>query len=148
MAQIMNSLLQNSDKLKKLGKTTRPFPPISKLPQASYPYPSQGRWIFKLHTEYIMRNAMLDEAQAGIKTARRNINNLRYADDTTLMAESKEELKSLLLKVKEKSEKAGLNSTFKKLRSQHLVPSHHGKYGETMYTVTDFYFLGLQNHCR
>jgi len=78
-----------------------------------------------------MRNATLDEAQAGIKTARRNINNLRYADDTTLMAESEEELKSLLMKVK-KSEKAGLNSTFKKLRSQHLVPSHHGKYGETM----------------
>jgi len=78
-----------------------------------------------------MRNATLDEAQAGIKTARRNINNLRYADDTTLMAESEEELKSLLMKVK-KSEKAGLNSTFKKLRSRHLVPSHHGKYGETM----------------
>ena len=127
VAQIMNSLLQNSDKLKKLGKTTRPFPPISKLPQASYPYPSQGRWIFKLHAEYIMRNAMLDEAQAGIKTARRNINNLRYADDTTLMAESKEELKSLLMKVKEKSEKAGLNSTFKKLRSWHPVPPLHGK---------------------
>ena len=79
-----------------------------------------------------MRNATLDEAQDGIKTARRNINNLRYADDTTLMAESEEELKSLLMKVKEKSEKAGLNSTFKKLRSRHLVPSHHGKYGETM----------------
>ena len=66
-----------------------------------------------------------------LEFARRNINN-KYADDTTLMAESKEELKSLLMKVKEKSEKAGLNSTFKKLRSQHLVPSHHGKYGETM----------------
>ena len=66
-----------------------------------------------------MRNAMLDEAQAGIKVAGRNINNLRYADDTTLMKESKEELKSLLIKVKEESEKVDLNSTFKKLRSWH-----------------------------
>ena len=64
-----------------------------------------------------MRNAGLDEAQAGIKTARRNINNLRHADDTTLIAESEEELKSLLMKVKEESEKVGLNSTFRKLRS-------------------------------
>ena len=74
-----------------------------------------------------MRNAGLEEAQAGIKNARRNINNFRYADDTTLMAESKEKLKSLLMKVKEDSEKAGLNSTFRKLRSWHLVPSLHGK---------------------
>ena len=74
-----------------------------------------------------MRNAGLDEAQAGIKIAGRNINNFRYADDTTLMAESEEELKSLLMKVKEKSEKIGLNSTFRKLRSWHLVPSLHGK---------------------
>ena len=70
-----------------------------------------------------MRNAGLEEAQAGIKIAGRNINNLRYADDTTLMAESKEELNSLLMKVKEESEKAG----FRKLRSWHLVPSLHGK---------------------
>ena len=83
--------------------------------------------LFNLHAEYIMRNAGLDEAQAGIKIAGRNINNLRYADDTTLMAESKEELKNLLMKVKEKSEKVGLNSTFRKLRSWHLVPSLHGK---------------------
>ena len=68
-----------------------------------------------------MRNVRLDEAQAGIKIAGRNTNNLRYADDTTLMAESKEELKSLLMKVKEGSENAGLNSTFRKLRSWHLV---------------------------
>ena len=73
-----------------------------------------------------MRNAGLEEAQAGIKIARRNISNLSYADDTTLMAESKEELKSLLKKVKEKSEKVGL-STFRKQRSWHLVPSLHGK---------------------
>ena len=74
-----------------------------------------------------MRNAGLDEAQAGFKIAGRNINNLRYGDDTTLMAESKEELKSLLMKVKEESEKAVLNSTFKKQRSWHLVLSLHGK---------------------
>ena len=72
-----------------------------------------------------MWNSKLDEAQAGIKIARRNISNLRYADDSTLMAESEEELKSLLMKVKEESEKIG--STFRKLRSYHLVPSLHGK---------------------
>ena len=83
---------------------------------------------FNLYTEYIIRNAGLEEAQARIKISRRNINNLRYADDTTLMAESEEELKSLLMKVKEESEKAGLKLlTFRKLRSWHLVPSLHGK---------------------
>ena len=74
-----------------------------------------------------MRNAGLDEAQAGIKIAGRNSNNLRHADDTTLMAESEEELKSLLMKVKEESKKVGLRSTFRKRRSWHLVPSLHGK---------------------
>ena len=74
-----------------------------------------------------MRNTGLEEAQAGIKIARRNINNLRYADDTTLMAESVEELKSLLMKVKEESEKLGLKLKFSKRRSWHLVPSLHGK---------------------
>ena len=81
--------------------------------------------LFKLYAGYIKRNAGLEEAQAGIKTARRNINNLRYADDTTLMAESEEELKSLLMKVKVESEKVG--SIFRKLKSWHLVPSLHGK---------------------
>ena len=74
-----------------------------------------------------MRNARLDEAQAGIKIAGTNINNLRYADDTTLMAESEEELKNLLMKVKEESEKVGLKLNIKKLRSWHLVPSLHRK---------------------
>ena len=74
-----------------------------------------------------MRNTGLDEAQAGIKVARRNINNLRYADDTTLMAEIEEELKSLLMKVKEESQKVGLKLNMQKLRSWHLVPSLHGK---------------------
>ena len=77
--------------------------------------------LFNLYAEYIVRNAGLEEAQAGIKIAGRNINNLRYADDTTLLVESEEELKSLLMKVKEESEKVGLNSTFRKLRSWHLV---------------------------
>ena len=81
-------------------------------------------WLFNLYAEHIMRNAGLEETQAGIKIVRRNINNLRYADDTTLTAESEEELKSLLMKVKEES---GKSSTFRKLRSWHLVPSLHGK---------------------
>ena len=74
-----------------------------------------------------MENARQDEAQAGIKIAGRNINNLRYADDTTLMAESEEEIKSLLMKVKEESEKVSLKLTFRKLRSRHRVPPLHGK---------------------
>ena len=74
-----------------------------------------------------MRNARLDEAQAGIKIAKRNIKNHRYVDDTTLMVESEEELKSLLMKMKEKCEKIGLSLTFRKLRSWHLVPSLYGK---------------------
>ena len=83
--------------------------------------------VFNLHAEYIMRNAGLDETQGGIKTSRKNINNLRYADDTTLMAESKEELKSLLMKVKGESEKYGLKLSIQILTSWHLVPSLHGK---------------------
>ena len=82
--------------------------------------------LFNLYAEYIMRNTGLEEAQAGIKIARRNINNLRYADDTTLMAES-EELKSLLMKVKKESEKAGLKLNVQKTTSWNLVPSLHGK---------------------
>ena len=83
--------------------------------------------LFNFYAVYIMRNAGLEEAQAGIIIAERSINNLRYADDTTLMAESEEELKSLLMKVKEESEKVGLSSTFRKQRSWHPVPSLHGK---------------------
>ena len=83
--------------------------------------------LFNLYTEYVMSNAGLDEAQAGIKLSGRNINKLRLADDTTLMAESEEELKSLLMKVKEESEKVGLNLKFRKQRSWHPVPSLHGK---------------------
>ena len=96
-----------------------------------------------------MWNAGLDEAQAGMKTAGRNINNLRYADDTIFMAESEEELKSLLMKVKEKSEKAGLELSLQKTKTMgsNPIPSWQID-GETMETVRDFIFLGLQNHCR
>ena len=83
--------------------------------------------LFNLYAEYIMRNAGLEETQAGIKIARRNINNLRYTDDTTLMAQSEEKLKSLLMKVKEESEKVGLKLSIQKTRSWYLVPSLHGK---------------------
>ena len=83
--------------------------------------------IVQLYAEYIMRNAGLEVTQAGMKIVRRNMNNLRCADDTTLMAESEEELRSLLMKVKEESEKVSLKLTFRKLRSRHRVPPLHGK---------------------
>ena len=96
-----------------------------------------------------MRNAGLDDAQAGIKIAGRNINNLRYADDTTLMIESKEELKSLLIKVKEKSERAGLKLNIQKTKIMASGPITSWQIvGETVETVTDFLWGGLQNHCR
>ena len=95
-----------------------------------------------------MRNAGLDEAQAGIKIAGRNINNLRYADDTTLMAESEEELKSLL-KVKEESEKVGLKLNIQKTKIMASGSITLWQIdGETVETVADFYIFGLQNHCR
>ena len=95
-----------------------------------------------------MRNVGLDKVQAGIKIAGRNINNLRYADDTTLMAESEEEIKSLLEKVKEESEKAGLKFNIQETKVMASGPITSWQIdGETMETVTD-YFLGLQNHCR
>ena len=96
-----------------------------------------------------MRNAGLDESQAGIKIARRNINHLRYADDTTLMAESEEELKSLLMKMKEESEKVGLKLNIKKTKIMASGPITSWQIdGKTMETVKDFIFGGLQNHCR
>ena len=94
-----------------------------------------------------MRNAGLEESQTGIKIARRNINNLRYADK--VMAESKEELKSLLMKVKEDSEKVGLKLNIQKTKIMASGPITSWEIdGETVETVTDFYFLGFQNHCR
>ena len=120
-------------------------------------------YLFNLYAEYIMRNVGLEEAQAGIKTAGRNINNLRYVDDTTLMAESEEELKSLLMKVKEQSEKDGsfsfsrvkkseilsfkLNIQKTKIMASGLITSWQTE-RETVETVADFIFGGLQNHCR
>ena len=161
-------------------------PPIRKIPQASYPHPSEGRqnesqndrrltrlftWItalsnswnyeprhicqgyifvpclFNLYAEYIMWNARLDEAQAEIKVAGRNINDLRYADDTTLMAESKE-LKSLLIKVKEESEKVGVKLSIQKTKIMASCPIILWQIdGETMETDR-LYFLRLQYHCR
>ena len=95
-----------------------------------------------------MRNAGLEETQAGIKIAGRNINNLKYADDTTLMAESKEELKSLLMKVKKESEKVGLKFNIQKIKIMSSGPTTSFQIDEkSMETVTD-YFLELQNHCR
>ena len=92
-----------------------------------------------------MRNAGLEETQAGIKIAKRNINNLRYADDTTLMAESEEELKRLLMKVKEESEKAGLKINIQKLRTWHLImATRWGNSGNS----NRIHFGGIQNHCR
>ena len=101
------------------------------------------------YAEYIMRNAGLEEAQSGIKIAGRNMNHLRYADDTTLMAESEEELKSLLMKVKEESEKVGLKFNIQKTKIMASGPITSWEIdGETVETVSDFIFLGLQNHCR
>ena len=105
--------------------------------------------LFNFYAEYTMWNARLDEAQAGIKITRRNINDLRYADDTTLMAESEEELKSLLMKVKEESEKASLKLNIQKPKIMVSGPITSWQIdGETVETVTDFIFGGLQNHCR
>ena len=104
--------------------------------------------LFNLYAEYVMRNAGLDETPAGIKIARRNINNLRYTDDTTLMAESEEELKSLLMKVKEEREKVVLKLNIQKTED-HGIWSHHftaNRWGNNG-NSDGLYFLGLQNHC-
>ena len=105
--------------------------------------------LFNLYAKYMMRNAGLDEAQAGIKIAGRNINNLRYTDDTTLMAESKEELKSLLIKVKEESENVGLKHNIQKTKIMAYGPITSWQIdGETVENTGRLYFGGLQNHCR
>ena len=102
-------------------------------------------YLFNFYAEYIMRNAGLEETQAGIKIARRNIKNLRYADDTMLMAESEEELKSLLMKVKEESEKVGLKLNIQKMKAMASGPITSWEIdGETVETVSDFIFLGSQ----
>ena len=104
--------------------------------------------LFNLNADYILQNARLDKAQVGIKIARRNINNLRYADETTLTAGSEEELKNLLMKVKEEHEKAGLKLSIQTKKIMASGPFTSWQIdGETMETATD-YFFGLQNHCR
>ena len=129
----------------KVSKLKIPDLPWKGAPQGCILFPC----LFNLYAEYIMRNAGLDEAHAGIKIAGRNINNLRYADDTTLMAESEEELKSLLMKVREDSEKAGLKLNIQKTKIMASRPITSWQIaGETVETVSDFIFWGLQNHCR
>ena len=98
--------------------------------------------LFNFYAEYIMRNTGLEETQAGIKIARRNINNLRYADDTTLMAESEEELKGLLMKVKEESEKVGLNLNIQKTKIMASGPVIYGKYLEKQWKLCQTLFFG------
>ena len=106
-------------------------------------------WLFNLYAEYIIRNAGLDESQAGIKISRRNIYNLRYADDTTLMAKSEKALKSLLMRVKEENEKAGLKLNIQKTKIMACSPITSRQIdGETMETMADLILGGLQNHCR
>ena len=105
--------------------------------------------LFNSYAEYIMRNTGIDESQSGLKIAGRNINNLRYSDDTTLMAESEEELKSLLMKVREDNEKVGLKLNIQKTKIMASSPITSWQVDvETVQRVADFYFLGLQNHCR
>jgi len=105
--------------------------------------------LFNLYAEYIMRNVGVGESQAGIKIAGRNLNNHRYADDTTLMAESEQELKSLLMKVKEKSEKVDLKLKIQKTKVMASGPITSWQIdGETVEIVADFIFGGLQNQCR
>ena len=135
----------NNEKAKIMGRTTDWFKIGKGVCQGCICSPC----LFNLSAEYIMRNAELDEAQAGIKIARRDINNLRYADDTTLMAESEEELKSLLMKVKEECEKVGLKLNIQKTRIMASCPITSWQIdGETVETVSGFISLGLQNHCR
>ena len=130
--------------------TTDCFQVRKGIRQAVYCHPA-----YLTYAEYIMRNTGLEEAQAGIKITGRNINNLRYADDTTLMAESEEELKSLLMKVKVESEKVGLKLNIQKMKKkkeneEHGIWSHHfmgNRWGNSGNSVR-LYFFGLQNHCR
>ena len=104
--------------------------------------------LFNFYAEHIIRNANLDESQAGIKIARRNINNLRYADDATLMAESEEKLKGLLMKMKEESEKFGLKFSIQKTKNMASCPITSYQIDEEKVETVTFYFLGLPIHCR
>ena len=124
LACLLKNLYAGQEATVRIGQGTTDWFQIGKGVHQTY---ILSPCLFNFYAEYIMRNAGLEEAQAGIKIAGRNINNLRYVDDTTLMAESEEEVKSLLMKVKEESEKVGLKLNIQKTRSWHLVPSLHGK---------------------
>ena len=102
---------------------------------------------FNLYAEYIIQNAGLDDTQAGIKIAQRNVDNLRYAHDTTLMAESEKELKSLLMKVKEESGKAGLKLNIQKIKITASIPITSWQIDGKKWNSVRFHFLGIQNHC-
>ena len=121
---LLRNLYAGQEATVRTGHGTTDFFQIGKGVHQSYVL---SPCLFNLYAEYIMRNAGLGEAQAGIKISRRNTNNLRYADDATLMAESEEELKSLLMKVKEESENVGLKLNIQKTKIWHLIPSLHGK---------------------
>ena len=145
--QVLQEYLQNCMQVKKqqseldMGQWTG-----SKLEKEYVKAVYLSLYLFNLYAEYIMWNAGLDEAQARTKIAGRNINNIRYGDDTTLMAESKKELKSLLIKVKEESEKAGLKLNIQKSNIMASGPITSWQIdGETMQTVTDFTFLGSKS---
>ena len=141
---LLRNLYAGQEATVRTGHGTDPFQVRKELRQGCILSPC----LFNLYAEYIMRNTGLEEAQAGIKIARINTNNLRYADDTTLMAES-EELKSFLMKVKEGSEKIGLKFNIQKTKimASGLITSWQID-GKIVETVTDFSFGGLQNHCR
>ena len=137
---LLGNLYAGQEATLKTGHETTNWFPIGKGVRQGY---ILSPCLFNLYAEYIMRNAGLEEVEAGLKIARRNINNLRYANDTTLMAESEEELKELLLKVKEESEKVGLELNIQKTKiiaSSAITLWQIG--GETIETVTDFVFLG------
>ena len=142
---LLRNLYAGQEEIVRTGHGTTDWFQIGKgVPQGCILSPC----LFNFYAEYIMRNAGLEGTQAGIKIAGRNINNLSFVDDTTLIAESEEELKRLLMKVKEESEKVGLKLNIQKTKSWHLV--HHfmgNRWGNSRNNVR-LYFLGLQNHCR
>ena len=145
LACLLRNLYAGQEATVRTGHGTTDWFQIGKVLQGCILSPC----LFNLYAEYIIRNAGLEEAQTGIKIAGKSINNLRYTDDTTLMAESEEELKSRLMKVKEESEKVGLKLNIQKTKIMASCPITSWEIdGETVETVSDFIFGGPQNHCR